>query len=824
MDFGHELNATPYLTTQVSSGRRRRCAPGATVVTYANLGMVTAPGAQVLVKLPRYVVLRAASHPYTMQTDSTLLFSVGTLKPGQGGSITIQDSVACGNPDIRGLTVCTRAWITPQVVLTRPAGWNQASLQVRGKVQPGNQARFVLRNAGLGATTDSLTMRLYQGTQLALQQRFMLAAGDSLVLRVPAREATVRLEADQPAAHPLGGQASANVELSGLRPAGGAPSLGMAAFALAPTGPSSAEECLPIVDSFDPNDKQVVPAGLTSQHYTPTNTPLRYQVRFQNTGTDAAYRVVVVDTLSAQLDVSTLQVGAASHPFRLKVSGMGRPVLTFTFDPILLPDSVSDEPGSHGFVQFTVRPKAGLPDKTEVANHADIYFDYNPAVRTNMTLNRLHDLPPVVGAGVALSYPSVLASPTVQALTPAQGKVGTLVTIAGSRLALAAAAPSVYFNGMKANVVSATATEVVVRVPAGATTGRVKVATLDGAGQSSTDFVAYQPPTVVALTPAEARPGATVSITGSHFSPVLAQDTVWINGMKARVLQATATSLQVEVPTGATTGTVRVGTLGGSVASSQVLRVWYPPAITRFSPAKAGAGSVVTLTGQAFAEQANRNTVFFGAASATVLQASSGSLQVRVPAAAESGPLRLVTPGGEASTAAFTFLPAPVITATIPAQGSVGTPVTLTGRHFLVDGQTDTVWLAGVPAKVLSASASELRVLVPRGTSTGHWTVAGVGGRGNSGEFGVTVLPAETAVEVFPNPTHGELTASWTHAEFTAHELVLFDVVGRQVLQRAIGASEQDGVLVNVAGLRAGLYVLELHTSQGMVRKRIMIL
>ncbi|MBK7572907.1 MAG: hypothetical protein IPI10_15305 [Bacteroidetes bacterium] len=39
--------------------------------------------------------------------------------------------------------------------------------------------------------------------------------------------------------------------------------------------------------------------------------------------------------------------------------------LQFTFDNILLPDSNVDEPGSHGFVNYRISPKAGLPDRSD---------------------------------------------------------------------------------------------------------------------------------------------------------------------------------------------------------------------------------------------------------------------------------------------------------------------------------------------------------------------------------------------------------------------------------------------------------------------------
>ncbi|GAB2698685.1 hypothetical protein GCM10011495_32720 [Hymenobacter frigidus] len=139
-----------------------------------------------------------------------------------------------------------------------------------------------------------------------------------------------------------------------------------------------------------------------------------------------------------------------------------------------------------------------------------------------------------------------------------------------------------------------------------------------------------------------------------------AQDTVWFNATRAVVVQASATTLQVTVPAGATTGKIRIQTLGGQVESTQDYTVWYPPTFLGFSPAKGKAGDVVNITGNNFAP-APRTAVTFGAGVAPVLpNPSATSLQGRVPAAAQTGPIRLQTSGGSTvSAGSFTFLPAP---------------------------------------------------------------------------------------------------------------------------------------------------------------------
>ncbi|MDO7884242.1 DUF7619 domain-containing protein [Hymenobacter cheonanensis] len=408
-DFGNQVSIAPLLRVNIASNRRRRCARSTTIVSYLNYGFATAPAATVFVALPPEVVFISADVPHTRDAAGHYVFAVGNLASNQHGSITIQDSVVCGNPALSGLTVCSQAWITPANSYPVSSAWNQASMRVQGTAQAGNQVRFVVRNTGRGAMSDSLTLRVYQNSALALRHRYRLGAGDSLVLRWPASRPVLRLEADQPAGHPTQRTASATVEVRGLSVAGMA-NPDMAAMQPNAPQPEVAEDCQPIVDSHDPNDKQVAPTGTSAQHWTPTAQPLRYRIRFQNTGSDDAYRVAVVDTLDAGLDMRTLRVEGASHPYRLAVGGKGRPVLTFEFATINLPPSTRNEPASNGFVQFSVQPKASLPPQTLIENHADIFFDYNPAVRTNTTANRIYDVPPVIEPAVALSYPVVLAT------------------------------------------------------------------------------------------------------------------------------------------------------------------------------------------------------------------------------------------------------------------------------------------------------------------------------------------------------------------------------------------------------------------------------
>ncbi|MFZ6051457.1 FG-GAP-like repeat-containing protein [Halocola ammonii] len=142
--------------------------------------------------------------------------------------------------------------------------------------------------------------------------------------------------------------------------------------------------------AYDPNDKQVFPEGYSEEHYIANDTILEYLVRFQNTGNAPAIDVIVRDTLDENLNLSSFQLVANSHPVYTTVDPSTREV-EFYFQDIMLPDSVNNEPESHGFVSFTVRPEPELPLLTELNNTAAIFFDNNPPIITNTTWSTIYD-------------------------------------------------------------------------------------------------------------------------------------------------------------------------------------------------------------------------------------------------------------------------------------------------------------------------------------------------------------------------------------------------------------------------------------------------
>ncbi|RMG65177.1 MAG: CRTAC1 family protein, partial [Bacteroidetes bacterium] len=144
-----------------------------------------------------------------------------------------------------------------------------------------------------------------------------------------------------------------------------------------------------VVGSYDPNDKLVFPRGYGEDGYIQGTDTLYYKIRFQNVGNYYASRVEIRDTLSDNVDPATFVAGPMSHDGRVELTEEN--ILIWTFEDIILPDSGTNEPLSHGFVQFKILPDTALPNGATILNQAAIYFDFNEPIYTNTTYNTVTD-------------------------------------------------------------------------------------------------------------------------------------------------------------------------------------------------------------------------------------------------------------------------------------------------------------------------------------------------------------------------------------------------------------------------------------------------
>jgi hypothetical protein len=143
-------------------------------------------------------------------------------------------------------------------------------------------------------------------------------------------------------------------------------------------------QCFTVVGSFDPNDKAVYPSTTLD---ISGNKWLNYTIRFQNTGTAEAEHIYITDTMSNLVDISTFTLLSYSHQPMMQIYNDG--LVKFNFPNIHLPDSNTNEPESHGYVQYKIRAKDSLTVGSTIENTANIFFDFNAPVITNTTSNTI---------------------------------------------------------------------------------------------------------------------------------------------------------------------------------------------------------------------------------------------------------------------------------------------------------------------------------------------------------------------------------------------------------------------------------------------------
>ncbi|OIQ19367.1 MAG: hypothetical protein BM557_06590 [Flavobacterium sp. MedPE-SWcel] len=133
-----------------------------------------------------------------------------------------------------------------------------------------------------------------------------------------------------------------------------------------------------MVNSYDPNSVVVAEGPLIE--LTDEIKDVHYTINFQNLGTASAVNIKIENELDANFDWDTFEMITSSHNFSVARTGAQ---LEFQFPNINLPSSATDEPNSHGYVIYKVKPKTDIQEGDIVNNTADIYFDFNSAIVTN---------------------------------------------------------------------------------------------------------------------------------------------------------------------------------------------------------------------------------------------------------------------------------------------------------------------------------------------------------------------------------------------------------------------------------------------------------
>ncbi len=373
----------PLLTIDISAPLFRRCFNNIYNIKYCNYGQPLEEDAIIAIELDERIQVFESTIPIDSTVDNIYYFNGGLIDPFECRELKIRTIHECDSVEL-GEILCVEAHIYPDsICLPIDSVWDGSSIHLEG-VCENDSVHFTIRNVGLGNMGDEGDFLVIEDVILRDQGMFLLDAGQETEFAYEAGGVFMRMEATQSLGHP--GNDMPSVNIIGCGSSLGFPSF-LNWFPQNDGNFFTATECREVIGSWDPNDKQGFPIGYGPEHYILPTQEIDYLIRFQNTGTDTAFTVEIRDTLSEHLDFSTIQFGASSHPYTFNFSpGRG---MSFTFSNILLPDSTTNEPASHGFIKYKIKPNENIALGTEINNQAAIYFDFNEPVYNNTTMHNI---------------------------------------------------------------------------------------------------------------------------------------------------------------------------------------------------------------------------------------------------------------------------------------------------------------------------------------------------------------------------------------------------------------------------------------------------
>lgn len=392
-----------YMFVDIGAPFLRPCFENDYTLQYCNAGMETEDDVYIEVVFDGLNVPLTATPMWTSVDGDTYTFNIGTVESGTCGIIDITTFLDCDA--VVGLTHCVEAHIYPDEICADPnPSWNGASLNVTGRCQ-NDEVIFTIENVGDNDMTAPSSLIVIEDHVVMMTGEVpVLLSGESTEIIKSANGSTYRIEVDQVPFHPGNSAPSAWVEACTI---GASFSLGFVTqFTENDDDPFISIHCIESVAAYDPNEKHAFPKGFGEENLIERNTDLDYVIHFQNLGTASAVNIVVLDTLSDQLNKSTVRPGASSHPYTFSI--LPDNVLSFSFENINLPEASANEPASHGFVKFRISQQPDLPNGTLIHNDAAIFFDFNDPIITNQTTLKIgEDFIEILDAVNSVEFPNL---------------------------------------------------------------------------------------------------------------------------------------------------------------------------------------------------------------------------------------------------------------------------------------------------------------------------------------------------------------------------------------------------------------------------------
>ena len=218
-------------------------------------------------------------------------------------------------------------------------------------------------------------------------QPFELLAGSVFEFYEPANGQTFHVIAEQDPDHP--GESQPHIVVEGCGGEMGTYSTGyVTTLSEDDDDLFRSIDCQESVDSIPSMFLRVFPSGVGDQHEILANDEIEYLITFENRTGRSIEHGVIFDEISPMLDITSLQLGSSSHPYRATI--IQDNVLKFEFEELNIPSERAYFE-SAGFIKFRMNLKEGLPFGTVIENQIESTFNFDTTIISNEVFNTIGD-------------------------------------------------------------------------------------------------------------------------------------------------------------------------------------------------------------------------------------------------------------------------------------------------------------------------------------------------------------------------------------------------------------------------------------------------
>ncbi|MEL6142851.1 MAG: hypothetical protein AAFU67_14670, partial [Bacteroidota bacterium] len=380
----------PLLDVELSASPAIACDVQSLNISYGNQGTALATDVQVTLELDDLLSYISSSVPVSAQDGQLLTFDLPDLPVGGRQSFTVNAAVACTGLENQQ-SISSQANILPvEDCAPVDLDWDMSSIEVTSTCD-GDSIRFFITNISDNDMTGQLEYIVIEDQVMVIPPTPFdpLDASQGFeAVTLPANGSTYRMIAQQVPGHPGNQFPTAFVEGCGENENGNFTTGQVAQFADNDGDLNIdilTQEVLVLNTNVD-LALRAYPKGYQDSIITP-NTDLEYTIFFPLDSDEITIgRVVIRDTLSTLLDLNSLEMGAASHPYDFTLYQNG--VLKITFDSIQLhagggTGGAGNALGQQGYVSFRLSQKPNNALGDVISNRAAVYFDYRSPMITN---------------------------------------------------------------------------------------------------------------------------------------------------------------------------------------------------------------------------------------------------------------------------------------------------------------------------------------------------------------------------------------------------------------------------------------------------------